>query len=167
MERASSPFVEAAALQLPSLQSSLASLQAGLSFLGAQKTRVICTVRENRAAAVAVATAAAGVLAFALVLRHYRQQQQRKLGDDSDDDDDEEDVGEACSITSLVQLREYCPPLLGASPVTAVCVTQQGVQLSVVPRSVWALHGLRELDLRNNAITAVPATLGSLTALTR
>ncbi|KAL4442982.1 hypothetical protein ABPG77_008473 [Micractinium sp. CCAP 211/92] len=161
MERALAAC-EAAAHQLPSLQSSLASLQTGINSLGDQQSRLISAVREHKAAAAVAATVAAGALAFALLLRHHRRQQQRTLEADKEEDDEE-----TSAITTLAELRQYRAPLFGAAPITAVCVTRQGVQLSAVPRVVWALRNLQELDLRGNAITAVPAALGNLTALTR
>ncbi len=161
MERALAAC-EAAAHQLPSLQTSLAYLQAGINSLGDQQSRLISAVREHKAAAAAAATVAAGALAFALLLRHHRRQQQRTLEADKEEDDEE-----TSAITTLAELRQYRAPLFGAAPITAVCVTRQGVQLSAVPCVVWALRGLQELDLRGNAITAVPAALGNLTALTR
>ncbi|KAL4457710.1 hypothetical protein ABPG75_012575 [Micractinium tetrahymenae] len=166
MERALAAWEAALASSpgLPSLQSSLGSLQAGISSLGAQQSRLVSAVREHKVAATAVA-AAAGALAVALLLRHRRRQQPEQVEEDSDDECEDEKEPEA--ITSLAQLQHYCPPLFGAAPVAAISVTQQGVQLSVVPRFVWTLRGLRELDLRGNAITAVPAALGNLTALTR
>lgn len=164
MERALSAW-EAAGSQLPSLQS---SLQAGLSSIRDQHSRLMYAVREHKAAVATAATVAAGTLAFALLLRHHRRQQQSKREEGSDDEEEEEEEeGKRSAITSLAQLRQYRAPLWGAAPITAVCVTQQGIQLSAVPRFVWALRGLRELDLRGNAITSVPAALGNLTALTR
>lgn len=73
----------------------------------------------------------------------------------------------AGDITTLAELQALPSFRLFAAPVACVRVTNQGEALAGLHASLFALRELRELDLRGNALAAVPPALGNLTALTR
>ncbi|PSC71659.1 kinase [Micractinium conductrix] len=118
--------------------------------------------------AVAVAAAATGALAVVLLVRRARRraaQPRRKLDEEEESDYEEEEA----AITTLAQLRALRAPLLplAAPAVASVCVTGHSLHLAAFPPALCALRGLRELDLRGNAIPALPAGVGRLVQLTR
>lgn len=74
---------------------------------------------------------------------------------------------EVTTLAALNKLSGAARFYATAPPVAVVRVTQQGEALAAISAGLCALKGLRELDLRGNAIEAVPASIGNLTALTR
>ena len=157
--------VQRAELLAPALQGALASVSSlGTALAMFPSTEWALSHRR----AVAVAAAATGALAVVLLVRRARRraaQPRRKLDEEEESDYEEEEA----AITTLAQLRALRAPLLplAAPAVASVCVTGHSLHLAAFPPALCALRCLRELDLRGNAIPALPAGVGRLVQLTR
>jgi hypothetical protein len=130
---------------------------------------------DRKALAVGAAAAAAGtaVLTVVLVARRCRRGPHAALEDQMEQVVQVQQAPAGSeAITTLDQLRELerrstAVRVLFAPPVLSVCVVRQGEALAAVPAALCKLRELRELDLRGNAIEAVPPAIGRLTTLTR